>query len=100
MPSTLTKQPSENYPLALQYYGNLPVGTSLSSAALSAIDLLDDSDATNIVLASPTGTISGTQVLFRVQGGATGKNYKITCLATLSDGSILEDEITLTVTET
>lgn len=99
MANTFTKQPAEQYPIAFDYFEKLPAGTELSSGIASAVDTSDDSDASNTVLQSTIATISGTQARIGVQAGTSGKTYQITCKVTLDDGSILEDEATMTVTE-
>lgn len=93
------KQPAETYPIAFEYYGKLPAGTSLASAVGSAYNVTDSVDATAAVLHVTAGVIQGTRAIFRVKAGTTGKVYKITSKATLSDGSLLEDEIQMNVTE-
>ncbi len=90
------KQPSENQPLAFEFAGKLPTGTSLASGTVSAVRL-DAGTTDNSVLASTTLTISGTQARFRVQAGTGGLAYKITALVTLSDGSVLEEDLLLNV---
>jgi hypothetical protein len=68
------KQPAESWPIAT------------------------DTGATdNSVLASTTATIVGTQARVKVQSGTTGIDYKITFLVTLSDGSVLEEDVLMQV---
>lgn len=90
------KQVLESYPIAIEYVNRLPSGTSLASAAVAAYQL-PDGTLDNTVTSSTTGTVSGTQVKIRVQAGTHGKDYKLTVLATLSDGSILEDDVLMQV---
>lgn len=97
---TFSKQPSEKYKIAIEWNGKLPSGGTLSSCDVSAVDNSDQSDATGTVLVSPTGEISGTQSRAVVQAGTDGKTYKITFLVTLTDGSILEEDVLMQVTET
>jgi hypothetical protein len=96
----LTKQPSEKYPIAFEFYGRLPFNTTLVSGVITARNLTDDLDATSVILQSTVVIISGTQVRVGVQGGTHGKTYVITLKVTLSDGSILEDEVRIKVAET
>lgn len=95
-----TKQPSEQFPIAFEYFGNLPFGATIVSGTASAYNVTDSSEATDDVIQSTDATIVGTQARVGIEGGTDGKTYKITCTVTLSDGSILEDEATVGVVET
>lgn len=94
---TVNKQPNERLPLAFEFLDRLPLGGQLSSGIFNAIDIADDSDVTATMLPSPTGTVAGTQVRFNVIAGTDGHRYKITLLATLTDGSILEEDVIIAV---
>ena len=94
-----TKQPSESYPIGFEYYGRTPFGALPVTATASAHNITDNV-AANAVLQSTTGLIQGTTVLVGVQGGVSGKSYKITVQTRLSDGSVLESERTMVVAET
>lgn len=92
------KQPAENFPFAVEFGGRMPSGLTLVSCALSAINTataLTD----NTVLASTTGTIVGTNAVARVKAGSNGSTYKITYLVTLSDDSVLEEDVLMDVKE-
>lgn len=91
------KKPLESYPITLEYKERLPLGSVLSSGAVSAIDMASNTDQTATVLVSPTAAISGTQATFSVRGGTSGHSYRITVLATLSNGGPLQDEISMVV---
>lgn len=96
MPGRFSKQPAESYTIAVEFAGKLPTGASLSSGTVSALRL--DTGATdNSVLASTTATIVGTQARVKVQAGTSGLDYKITWLMTLSNGDILEEDVTMDV---
>lgn len=97
---TFTKQPSEKYTIAIDYTDRLPVGRSLSSAAVSAIRIDTGADATSTVIDTPTATISGFQVQFTIKAGTSGIDYKLTVVATLDNGHILEDDLTMKVSNT
>ena len=97
MITTFTKQSTETYIIAFEYFGKMPFRATLVSATVSAIDISDDSDASSIVLSSETATIVKAQARVRVKAGTSGKSYKITSAATLSDGSVLEDEAIMEV---
>jgi hypothetical protein len=99
MPTLLTKQPAERFPVALEFASRLPPGTSLSSAVASGYDLTallaDDT-----ILVTTTPSITGTQALIVVQGGTTGHLYKVTIAVTLNTGTppyVLEEDFHLGV---
>lgn len=95
----VSKQPSEQFTVALDFYGKLPPGNPAPvSATASAVTSPGGVDATATVLQSPTCTVRGTQVRVGVRAGASGTTYKITISTTLSDGSVLEDDFLLEVT--
>ena len=96
-PPEITKQPGENYPFSVDYTGQLPTGATLSSAAVTVIQIDTGTNVTATLLASGTATISGNQAIVRLQSGTNGQAYRITFLATLSDTSILEDDVILRV---
>jgi hypothetical protein len=96
---SIVKQSTESFPgVGFDFKSRLPSETSLVSGVVSAVDTDDDSDATSIILVSPTATISGTRALFALQGGVAGKKYKITLLATISGvASPLEENLLVIV---
>jgi hypothetical protein len=96
---TVEKQPAENFPFAVNFSKSLPAGATLSSVALSAVNVADDSDATATVLTSSIGTVVGGSAVARLRAGDDGETYKVTYLATLSDGSVLEEDILLVATD-
>lgn len=90
------KQPGESYTIAVEFAGKLPSGASLLSGTVSAVRL--DTGATDTsVLASTTATIVGTQARVKVQAGASGVDYKITFLLTLSNADLLEEDVLMHV---
>lgn len=96
MPGRFSKQPAESYTIAVEFAGKLPSGASLASGTVSAVRL--DTGATdNSVIASTTVTVVGTQARVKVQAGTSGLDYKITLLMTLSNGDILEEDVTMDV---
>lgn len=95
---TFVKQPSEKQTRAFDYSGKLSIGAaSISSATVSAIDTSDGTSVSGTVLTSTTAVVSGYQVRFTVQAGTDGKTYKISTLATLNTGDILEDDVLMKV---
>lgn len=91
------KKPAELYSLSFEYKEKLPPGGVLSSATVSAVDTADGSDKTSTVLVSTSGAVSGTLATFRARAGTAGSSYRITLLATLTSGDILQDEILMIV---
>ena len=102
------KQPSEKFPIDVNFAGGLPNGaTKLVSATVSAIkwprrEPENTSDATSEVLFSTNAVIVGvieTKARFLVQDGQDGFEYKFTILGIFDNGSILEEEIFMRVRE-
>lgn len=96
------KQPSERYTRWFDFANKLPAGRSLASATLSARrgmpgECLQYAEADNSVLASLTGTVSGTDVLYEPQAGIAGYDYLITCRATMDSGQPIEEDVVMMV---
>jgi hypothetical protein len=90
----IDKTPDEVYPVRISYANRLPPGTTLASAAASAVDTADDSDATATLLVSDTPDWAGETVTVEVQGGTVGHTYQVLVQTTLAGGSVpylLED---------
>ena len=96
---TFDKQPSEDYPIDLDWTGRLPPGKTLSSVAASAKRTDTGADATTLVLGSASPTVSGAKAAVRVKSGTHGIDYQITLKSTFSDGSVLEDDWLMRVRE-
>lgn len=91
-----SKQPAEQYTIAVEFSGKLPTGASLASGAVSAVDE-DENNASSTVLGSTSATIAGTQAKVLVKAGTDGKTYKVTFLMTLSNGDKLEEDLQMRV---
>ena len=91
--NTINKQPAERLPLAFEFRDRLPLGGQLYSGIFLAVNIADGSDVVDDILVSPIGTVNGTQVRFMVENGTSGEVYKVTLLATLTDGAILEEDV-------
>ena len=91
------KQPSESWPIAIEFANKLPTGASLATGTVSAVRL--DTGATdNSVLLSTTLSISGTRATFTVRNGTHGVDYKITAQVMLSTGAgPLEEDVLMKV---
>lgn len=84
---TVTKHASERRTVPIEYYGRMPFeGLTFQSTTLTAKDLSDQSDATNTVLNSASATVSGHRLLIPTKAGASGKTYRVTVQADMSDG--------------
>jgi hypothetical protein len=95
---SFNKQPSENYVIALELSERLPSGVSILSSTVSAINY-ETGAVDNSVIDSLTAVIVGTQAKVRVKAGTSGTTYKLTFVLTLSDGSILEEDLLMSVLE-
>jgi len=92
------KQPAEQYLIAVEWAGKLPVGASLVSGTVEATrypDLVVD----NTVIANTLSSVSGTQSIIKVLNGTHGNDYRITFMMTLSNGDLLEEDILMQVRE-
>jgi len=94
--NTFTKQPSEAFTTGLEFSGKLPTGESLSSGTVTAYDPAG-TDVSSTVLSGTTATISGTQALIKVWAGTHGVDYRIKFVLTLTNGDILEEDLTMKV---
>lgn len=98
MPQTFTKQPSEAMTIALECWSAVPRRTTLLSGTVSAIRN-PDSVPDNSVLGDTNITVHRKQAKVWVQGGTSGKTYRLTFRVLCSDGSVLEEDIDMAVTE-
>lgn len=96
------KQPSEQYPISLKY-GNdsKPAGTTVTAVTVSAIDTSNNNNVSGAILVSTSGVVNstGTKVTVRVKGGVKNRKYKLTFVATLNTGDVLEDELEILIRE-
>lgn len=77
---TYPKSVSEQFPLGVDFEGRLPDGVSLASATATAIDLTDDSNATELILDDDQALIVGNEARVFVLGGIDLHDYEITVL--------------------
>lgn len=90
---SITKQPREKIDFDLLYAGVL-TGRSDSLASVST------EVAPSGQLTVDFAQISGTNIKVKVSLGDTGVSYKVTVIATTTNGYIYEDEVTVFVEET
>ncbi len=87
----LTKQPSEDRLYEMDFSALLAAGETLSSvSSITQAARGNVQGAASLVIGS--GAASGAKVQFRISGGTDGEDYKITVVATTSQGNTLEGE--------
>lgn len=94
-----TKQPYEEYAISFDFTAVLGVET-IASATLTAVDQVDGSDASAVVLDAVKQANTDTVVYGWVQAGTSGHDYLITCRIVGSADSAYELEGILPVLET
>lgn len=91
------KPVGEDIPITLDYAGQLPSGTSVSSASATATKRSNDSVDTSI-FNETTLAVTNTTVLVRFKDGTDGEAYRAVITVTLDDSfTILKDFIELYV---
>ena len=94
---TFEKQANEKIPKGIDFpAGRVPVGATVQSVAVSASIYPDGTDAAATVLEG-IATVTTTRVVQMLKGGVNGKDYRITYLTTLTDGTQLEDDLLMQV---
>lgn len=93
--SPFTKQPSEVFPISIDFSDVLDTSEIITSITVTAY--LIDVDVTSQVI--DLNSFSETKVTIRVKGGTTGNKYKITALITTSLGNIYERDLIMKVIE-
>lgn len=100
MSGTFTsKQPYEAYAISFDFTAVLGVET-IASATITAVDQIDLTDVSLIVLDITKQAMTGTVVYGWVRAGTSGHSYLITCRIVGSAGSLYELEGVLPVLET
>lgn len=92
------KTPLERLSLGVNISG-IPENVTISSGTISAWDIVDDSDASTELLVSTVLTIDESSARFTVRNGSSGGKYGLRLLLALSNGDILEEDITLYVND-
>jgi hypothetical protein len=96
------KQPSDNLKYHIDYSDWLPVGVTLNGAVVTSIDTLNPASTD---VGEPTLSVSSPVVVdsekfqYFASGGTSGKLYKVTFQATMSDSQVLESEIEFKVND-
>ena len=92
----IAKQPGEKRPFTVTYENRMPAGATVSSCAVSAVDLAV-SATDNSVISGTTATVTTTTASIFVQAGTAYRSYEITFTATLSDTTVLIDNVLMQV---
>jgi hypothetical protein len=90
------KKSTEQYPIAWEFKGLLPPGSTIVSGTAAAIDTADNSDQSAVVLSGGV-TVSGTEATMTVRAGSNGHIYKLTMTTSLSPSGSLSDDILMVV---
>ena len=93
------KQPTENFPVGIDFADDLAVGETIATSVTTAKRLSDGTDVSATVL-SGIDVVAGTIVEHRVIGGTTGELYRIQIRITTSGSNTFEHEVDLPVEET
>ena len=97
MSHSFVKQPSEIFPISIDFSRRLASGETISSVTVGAIIVSTSADATATVISS--SAINDTAIDITVKSGTDGAVYTITIKITSSSANVFEDEITMTVIE-
>lgn len=92
------KQPNEEFPVSIDFGGELALGEFISSAAVTVRNAATGADSGAAIKEGPE-SIAGPVVTQGIRGGANGERHILTMLATTSLGNKWEDEISITITE-
>lgn len=84
------KQPWEQYFVRFDFTEYLGATETMTAATVTAVDLVAGTDVSSTLLNSAKQSYGNGQVYAWVQAGATGKEYKITCRVTTTEGSKYE----------
>jgi hypothetical protein len=99
-PEFFTMQPNEKQPISIDYSvsGSLPASATVSSGTVAAYDMADNANVNSILSSTTTTTTTtSTKIFVTAPSTSNGKRYKITFTTTISDGSILIEDIEMRV---
>ena len=83
-----TKHAGEACDVVFDFADRLPVGITLSSAAVTS-EVFSGTDADSASIVSGADTISGSQVTQKIINGVAGVIYDLVCTAVTSDSKTL-----------
>lgn len=90
------KTAAEIYPVTIDFTNRLPTGTTVASGSGSARNMRTDASASSVFV-STNLTVTDTTAKGVVTGGSVGDDYEMTFTATLSDGSVLVEQLLMRV---
>jgi hypothetical protein len=93
---TFEKQTAEKIPKGIEYTDRLPEGEVVQFADVKVRVYTAGTDLTGTMIEG-VPTVTDTRITAMIKGGADGTDYKITYLATCSNGTILEDDLLMQV---
>jgi hypothetical protein len=98
---TIYKAPYEQFAVSLDFAADIGTGNSIASiTAVTATSSLSGLDSTEEVIASsPAPAISGTGVVFTVQGGVVGERHTIAVQIVSSIEEKYQGDVTLEIVE-
>lgn len=96
---TIYKAPFEQFSVSLDFAADIGAGNGIASiTAVTAVSSLSGLDSTAEVLAAtPAPAISGTAVVFTVQGGVVGERHTISVQIVSSIGEKYQGDVTLEI---
>lgn len=92
----VTKQPSEIFPITVDFAAELATGETVASGSVTARNASTGADTTSTVLTG-SATASGTTLARKVTGGTDGVDHVLTFAATTSASNVYEAEVSLLV---
>lgn len=92
------KLAGEVFSIGVDFDGQLPSGTTVSSGVVAAYDK-DDAVVSGDILVGTTATISGTIAKIKLASGNDAGRYKIRFAITLSNSDVLQEDTILLVKE-
>jgi hypothetical protein len=96
--ANLTKKTSEIFPVSVDFENVLDSTESivLGSSSVTAVDS-NGVDRTSVVIVGGSTTVSGTQLIAKVQAGADGMAYTLTFQAVTNNNNTFEKDLTCKV---
>lgn len=91
------KDPNEKFNIGMDFAPAIPTGKSLTTVTGTVFDEADGSNVSASLLSSMGATLSGTQAILQLRGGADGHVYRVVLTATLDDGEVIKDGFVLSV---
>lgn len=93
------KQPAEKLDYSIDFVDRLGGAAISSITSVTAIRRDTGASAAGFVSASPAPAISGTKIVFWLEDGLDGIDYKVTLKVVAADGKSLEEDAFISVRE-